>query len=62
MLGGSPLLVPISGMHCESVLLAQQVFPSVVGTQIIPIEGDFLYNDEKQASFQGILPEMVITR
>lgn len=30
--------------------------------QIIPIEGDFAYNSEKQSSFSDILPEMVVSR
>ena len=31
-------------------------------TQIIPIEGDFLVNDEPQKKFEEILPEIVIAK
>ena len=31
-------------------------------TQIIPVEGDFLVNDEPQKSFEEILPEIVISK
>jgi hypothetical protein len=30
--------------------------------QIIPIEGDFEVNDEPQKTFEGMLPEIVISK
>ncbi len=33
----------------------------VVVSQIVPIEGDFKYNDEPQNTFQSMQPETVVT-